>query len=118
MGRVSRGMAVDDRPRTPTEEIVARIWAAELRRPHLGLDEDFIDLGSHSLQGVAVVARLEEHFGISIPVRVLFEEPTVADLSAWLDRHQRQTASPRAALIRLQTGDGGRPLFAVPGGDG
>jgi thioesterase domain-containing protein/acyl carrier protein len=116
MGRVSRGMAVDDRPRTPTEEIVARIWAAELRRPHLGIDEDFIDLGSHSLQGVAVVARLEEHFGFSIPVRVLFEEPTVVDLAAWLDRQRGASAGAEVEVIRLQHGSGRRPIFAVPGG--
>src|SRR5215213_6968286 len=87
-GSVSRGMANEERMRTPTEEIVAGIWAAELRLPHIGLDEDFIDLGSHSLQGVAIVARLQEIFGVAIPVRVLFEEPTVADLAAWIDRQR------------------------------
>src|SRR3954452_3204170 len=118
MGSVSAGVSTDARTSTPTEEIVAAIWAEELRLPFIGLDEDFIDLGSHSLQGVAVVARLEERFGVSIPVRVLFEEPTVADLAAWIDRQRRETASPRAEIIRLQTGDGGRALFAVPGGEG
>jgi oxalate---CoA ligase len=119
--RMSSGTAVvaaTDRPSTPTEEIVARIWAAELGLPSVGLNEDFIDLGSHSLQGVAVVARLEEHFGVSIPVRVLFEEPTVADLAAWIDRHRRDTNGPQVEIIRLQEGSGLRPIFAVPGARG
>jgi thioesterase domain-containing protein/acyl carrier protein len=106
---------VDERARTPTEEIVARIWSAELGLPHIGLDEDFIDLGSHSLQGVAVVARLEEHFRVSIPVRVLFEEPTVADLAAWLDRQCGESAGGEVEIIRLQKGGGLRPIFALPG---
>src|SRR5215204_5311553 len=91
MGTVTGGLVTDERTKTATEEIVAHIWAAELRLPHVGLDEDFIDLGSHSLQSVAVVARLEERFGVSIPVRVLFEEPTVADLAAWIDRQSHET---------------------------
>jgi len=126
-----------ERTRTPTEKIVARIWAAELRLPYIGLDEDFIDLGSHSLQGVAVVAQLEQRFGVVIPVRVLFEEPTVADLAAWIDRHRRETDGTRGEIIRfgawierqraetggtqaeiicLQEGGGLRPIFAVPEG--
>jgi thioesterase domain-containing protein/acyl carrier protein len=115
MGSVWDGVATAERPRTPTEEIVARIWAKELGLPHLGLDEDFIDLGSHSLQGVAVVARLEERFGVSIPVRVLFEEPTVADLAAWLDRQRGESTGAKVEVIRLQKGRGLRPIFAVPG---
>jgi thioesterase domain-containing protein/acyl carrier protein len=115
MESVSGRLSPEERARTPTEEIVARIWAEELRLPYIGLDDDFIDLGSHSLQGVAIAARLEERFGVSIPVRILFEEPTVADLAAWIDRHRSDTDSPRAEIIRLQQGSGLRPIFAVPG---
>jgi oxalate---CoA ligase len=114
VGRGSGGLVDDERMRTPTEEIVARIWTAELRLPSIGLDEDFIDLGSHSLQGVAVVARLEEHFGLSIPIRVLFEEPTVADLAAWIDRQRGESYGAEVEIIRLQKGSGLRPIFAVP----
>lgn len=106
------------RTMTPTEEIVARVWAAELRLPHIGLDDDFIDLGSHSLQGVGIIARLEVLLGVSIPVRVLFEEPTVTDLAAWIDRQRGETEGPQAEIIRLQEGSGLLPLFAVPSGEG
>lgn len=98
-----------------TETIVARTWAEELRLPHVGLDEDFIDLGSHSLQGVAVTARLEQLFRVTIPVRVLFEEPTVADLAAWID-HRRAEAYGEWTPVRLQDGSSPQRVFAVPGG--
>src|SRR5215208_384024 len=102
MGSVSAGVSTGERKRTPTEEIVARIWAEELRLQHIGLDEDFIDLGSHSLQGVAVVARLQETFGVAVPVRVLFEEPTVADLAAWIDQHRPKTEGVHGEIIRFK----------------
>ena len=111
-------VSVDERTRTPTEEIVASIWAEELRLPHIGLDEDFIDLGSHSLQGVSIVARLEEIFRVSIPIRVLFEEPTVADLAAWIDRQNGVIDGSQAEMVRLQEGSGLRPIFVVPPGHG
>lgn len=100
---------------SPTEAVVARVWAVELGLDRVGLDEDFIDLGANSLQGLAIIARLEATFGLSIPVRVLFEEPTVADLAAWVDRRIGLAAD--TAPVRLQAGSG-RPLFAVPGGRG
>jgi acyl-CoA synthetase (AMP-forming)/AMP-acid ligase II/thioesterase domain-containing protein/acyl carrier protein len=102
---------------TPTEETVAAVWAAELRLPRVGLDDDFIDLGSHSLQGLAIAARLKAIFDIAIPVRILFEEPTVADLAAWIDR-QRGPERPVAEHVRLQDGAERHPLFAIPGGRG
>jgi acyl-CoA synthetase (AMP-forming)/AMP-acid ligase II/acyl carrier protein len=137
MGGVAETEVAAGRTRTPTEEMVASVWTRELQLPHIGLDEDFIDLGSHSLQGVAVVARLQEIFGVAIPLRVLFEEPTVADLAAWIDRHWRKpdgargeiihfgawierqradTGGTQAEIICLQAGSGLRPVFAVPEG--
>ena len=120
MGQTAEGAVAAERAMTPTEAMVARAWADELRLPRVGLDEDFIDLGSHSLQGLAIAARLEEELGIPIPVRTLFEEPTVADLAAWIDRLRAAAQEPKAEIVRLQAGDGSavRPIFALPGGRG
>ena len=116
-GTAADSVLAEARPPTPTEAIVARAWADELRLDRVGLDEDFIDLGSHSLRGLAVAARLEERFGVAIPARVLFEEPTVADLAAWIDRH-RAAAAGTVSPVRVHQGAGRRPVFAVPGGRG
>lgn len=106
MGQVTEGATAIERSMTPTETIVARIWSAELRLPRVGLDEDFIDLGSHSLQGLAITASLEQMFGIAIPVRTLFEEPTVADLASWIDQRRGAPLEPLAEIIRLQAAEG------------
>jgi amino acid adenylation domain-containing protein len=65
-------------PRTPVEEQVAEVWSEVLGRPRIGAHDDFFTLGGHSLLALQVVSRLREAFGIEVPLRRLFEAPTLA----------------------------------------
>jgi amino acid adenylation domain-containing protein len=76
-------------PRTPVEEIVAGLWSEVLGRPVVGPDESFFQLGGHSLSGVQVVSRLREALQVDLPLRTLFEAPTVALLAAEIERRRR-----------------------------
>ncbi|MFN8591131.1 MAG: thioesterase domain-containing protein [Thermomicrobiales bacterium] len=105
------------RASTPTEAIVAGVWARELGMADIGLGDDLIDLGANSLQGAAILGALETIFGLTMPTRLLFEEPTVADLAAWIDRGRGATTGA-SAPVRIQVGAGQAPVFAVPGGRG
>ncbi|MBW4677255.1 MAG: amino acid adenylation domain-containing protein [Desmonostoc geniculatum HA4340-LM1] len=67
-------------PRTPTEEIVADIWGQVLKQEHIGIHDNFFDLGGHSLLATQAISRLREAFKIQLPLRSLFEAPTVAQL--------------------------------------
>ncbi|MDZ8261481.1 amino acid adenylation domain-containing protein [Nostoc sp. ChiQUE01b] len=67
-------------PRTPTEQIVADIWGQVLKQEHIGIHDNFFDLGGHSLLATQVISRLREAFKIELPLRSLFESPTVAQL--------------------------------------
>ncbi|MBD2345772.1 non-ribosomal peptide synthetase [Anabaena subtropica] len=67
-------------PRTPAEELVADIWMQILKREHLGIHDNFFDLGGHSLLATQVISRLREAFRVELPLRSLFEAPTVAQL--------------------------------------
>ncbi len=67
-------------PRTPTEQIVADIWADILRREQVGINDNFFDLGGHSLLATQVISRLREAFKVDLPLRSLFENPTVKNL--------------------------------------
>ncbi|MGC4792029.1 amino acid adenylation domain-containing protein [Micromonospora sp. DT178] len=68
-------------PRTPLEEAVADIWATVLEVDRVGVHDDFFDLGGHSLLATRVLAHLRQGFDLDLPLRLLFERTTVADLA-------------------------------------
>ena len=72
-------------PRTPTEEMLAGIWATVLGVEEVGVYDNFFDLGGHSLMAVQVISRLRDALQVEVPVRALFEAPTAADLALYLE---------------------------------
>ncbi|MEL6438033.1 MAG: non-ribosomal peptide synthetase [Cyanobacteria bacterium J06621_8] len=67
-------------PRSPTEEIVADIWSQVLKQESIGIYNNFFNLGGHSLLATQVISKLRKAFEIELPLRSLFEAPTVAQL--------------------------------------
>ncbi|HEU4560478.1 MAG TPA: amino acid adenylation domain-containing protein, partial [Longimicrobium sp.] len=68
-------------PRTETEQLLAEIWAEVLRLERVGVEESFFELGGHSLLATSVVSRVREVFGVELPLRAIFETPTVGNLA-------------------------------------
>jgi amino acid adenylation domain-containing protein len=79
------------RPRGPVEETVARIWAEVLGVERVGTQDNFFDLGGHSLLAIQVLSRLRQAFSINLPLRTLFEEPTVANLARVITQSQAES---------------------------
>jgi hypothetical protein len=72
-------------PLSSTEVLLAGIWRQLLAVEEVGLYDDFFDLGGHSLLAPQLLARILEAFQVDLPLRVLFEAPTVAQMAAILE---------------------------------
>jgi len=75
-----------ERPLTAVEARVATILATLLDVDRVGVEDNFFLLGGHSLLGTQVIARVREAFGVDLSLRTLFDHPTVAALSAQIER--------------------------------
>jgi amino acid adenylation domain-containing protein len=75
-------------PRTDMEELVAEIWRDTLELTQVGVESNFFQLGGHSLMATRVMNKIRERCGVELPLRVLFESPTVASLAARLEAAQ------------------------------
>ncbi|WP_156675508.1 non-ribosomal peptide synthetase, partial [Mycobacterium sp. E188] len=77
-------------PATPVEETLADIYAQVLGADRVGVEESFFDLGGDSLSAMRLVAAIHTTLGVHLPVRAVFDAPSVRNLSQQLDRHADQ----------------------------
>jgi amino acid adenylation domain-containing protein len=77
-------------PRTAVEAALLEIWQELLRRTHVSILDSFFDLGGHSLLATQMMNRLQQSFKMEVPLRTLFEAPTIAGLAARIDALSRQ----------------------------
>jgi amino acid adenylation domain-containing protein len=94
---------VEDRyvaPRNATEELLARIWSEVLRVKRVGIHDDFFELGGDSLIAVRGLYRIRESLQVELPLRMLFENQTVATLALAVTQ-QKAEGTDAAELARL-----------------
>jgi surfactin family lipopeptide synthetase C len=68
-------------PRTPIEEEMASIWEELLKQKHVGIYDNFFEQGGHSLLLTQLASRIRKVFGIEIPLRVIFDAPTIVEIT-------------------------------------
>ncbi|WP_157376001.1 alpha/beta fold hydrolase, partial [Burkholderia ubonensis] len=119
-------MRQDDAPTTPTEKRVAAIWAEALQTESIGSRNNFFELGGHSLLALTVTSRIRQAFHVEVPLRHLFQNPTVASLTAYIEEQLKANNdarplesavdedSTRTRAIRAPNQAGGNSPFLVP----
>jgi len=73
-------------PNTPIEEALATIWGAILRLDRVGIHDNFIELGGDSLLGTVLVSRIKKVLGVELPLNVILEKPTIAQLAEVIEQ--------------------------------
>ncbi|MBW4570586.1 MAG: amino acid adenylation domain-containing protein, partial [Tolypothrix carrinoi HA7290-LM1] len=86
-------------PRTPTEEMLAGIWASLLGIERVGVYDNFFELGGHSLLATQLISRVASTFAVDLPLRSLFEQPTVAALAECIKTNQHTGQSRQTPPI-------------------
>jgi amino acid adenylation domain-containing protein len=82
-------------PRTPMEETLAEIWARVLDLDQIGINDNFFELGGHSLLATQVISRVINTFRVKVPLRSLFQAPTVADMAVVIVQNQVEKAESK-----------------------
>jgi len=77
-------------PRTALEEVLAGIWREALGVERVGIHDNFLDLGGHSMRAMRCVSAMRQLFRVEIPLRLLFESATLEELAQALKQYERQ----------------------------
>ncbi|NUL01705.1 amino acid adenylation domain-containing protein [Streptomyces lunaelactis] len=107
-------------PRTPREEVLCGLFAEVLGVERVGIDDDFFALGGHSLLASRLINRIRTLLGVGIPIRVMFQSPTVVELDAYLasGTESSEYTDPFGVVLPLKTGGEQAPLWFVHPGVG
>jgi hypothetical protein len=105
-------------PRSDTELRLAVIWRELLNRDEVGVDEDFFQIGGHSLMAIRAVTRVNELFGVDLGPQAIFDDPTIGGLARTVDGLTSVARAPAAAAGPFYFGQ--PPLLGIyhpPQGD-
>ena len=88
-------------PRTSVEEALARIWAEVLSTDNVGVRHNFFELGGHSLLAIRVMSRISQTFQVALPLRTLFEKPTIEELAVVITEREVMEGAGQEHLARM-----------------
>jgi amino acid adenylation domain-containing protein len=87
-------------PRNPTEQQLVQIWREVLNVSLVGIDDNFFEIGGHSLMGMQVISRIRRSFQVEVPLKAIFEQPTIAGLASVIEAARATGAVVAEPLIK------------------
>jgi phthiocerol/phenolphthiocerol synthesis type-I polyketide synthase E len=90
-------------PNTPLEHTIAKVWQTFLGIDRIGIHDNFFELGGHSLMATQMVAQIRQQFQVELPLRSLFENPTIAGLTHAIVQNQDQPAESAIPVLARDT---------------
>jgi amino acid adenylation domain-containing protein len=99
--------ATGTKPVTPTEALLASLWAFVLKREVIHREDNFFELGGHSLLATQLIARIRDSFQVELPVRAVFEHPQLSNLAKTIET---ATSDVRLPPIEVQADDSAKVL--------
>nr|APD71797.1 non-ribosomal peptide synthetase 8 [Streptomyces sp.] len=110
-------------PRNPLETTLAKLFAEALEVERVGIDDDFFDLGGHSLRLTKLISRIRAVLGAKVPIRVMFGATTVAKLAEYLESQVKTSqapvfADPFAVVLPMRTEGTKEPVWFIHPGVG
>ena len=100
-------------PQTEIEKLIAAIWCTALKIPVVGIDDNFFDLGGHSLIAIQVMTKIKQQIGKQLPISLLFQHSTIRKLSILLREDIQHTSTK--SLVPIKTNGTKPPLYVIHG---
>jgi amino acid adenylation domain-containing protein len=99
-------------PATSDEQRLVEIWSTVLRREPIGRNDNFFELGGHSLLATQLISRVRQAFEVDLPLRTLFESPTLSEFALAIDRFKGSLPKPAPKIVKLESSDQAEDLLA------
>jgi hypothetical protein len=90
-------------PRSPIEEKLGELWGNVLGLGRVGIHDNFFEAGGHSLLATQFMSRLNATFAMDLPLRTLFEQPTIEELALVVTRELLELATPQGLIAILES---------------
>ncbi len=100
-------------PRTEIENKLAKIWEDVLKVPRIGIDENFFEIGGHSMLAVTLMVKIEKELGTRLPLSVLFDHSNIEEMAKLLDKKEDQVSW--GSLVPIRSKGSKKPLYLVHG---
>jgi thioesterase domain-containing protein/acyl carrier protein len=101
-------------PRNKLERQLLEIWQQSLGLPGIGINDDFFDLGGHSLMAMQMIAQIEQQTGLSLGLNQLLQTPTISAIAQFLVQPTDYQTTPN--IVPMRSGDDRQPLFLIHAG--